>query len=131
MEPMKVSTVEGMIEDMATGIYDFTVDGKCSNCGSCCTDFLPVSEREIKNIRRYVKRHSIKAQKHFMPTAQPIVLDFVCPFRNNQERKCMIYEVRPLICREWQCNKPHDGIGPGKKLYEEPRLPISMRNTFF
>lgn len=131
MDSMKVAFVDEMLSDMASGIYDFTEDGKCSNCGACCSDLLPVTAKEIKTIRRYMEEHGIKEQKHFMPTAQPIAIDLVCPFRNNQERKCMIYKVRPLICREWQCNKPRDGIGASAEIFKEPRLPISMRQTFF
>ena len=130
MQPIKVGFIDEMIEEMASGIYDFTVDGKCSNCGSCCSDFLPVSEKEIKRIKKYMKQHNITEQKHFVPSANPVI-DMTCPFRNNSEKKCVIYEVRPMICREWQCNKPHDGIGPDPTIYQQARLPISMRQTFF
>ena len=127
---MKVGFFEDILADMEAGIYDFTENGKCSNCGSCCSDFLPVSDKEIKVIRKYMKQHNIKEQKHFVPAAHPVV-DLTCPFRNNSKKICEIYEVRPMICREWQCNKPHDGIGPDPAIRKEARPPISMRQTFF
>ena len=92
-------------QKMNEGVYDFTKDGQCSNCGSCCSRFLPVSGKEIKVIRRYVRKKKIREQWHLYPTAFPQD-DWTCPFRSEAERKCMIYEVRPAICRDFQCDKP-------------------------
>ena len=44
-------------------VYDFTDNGKCSNCGSCCTCNLPLTEQEIVIIKRYIKQHNIKPKK--------------------------------------------------------------------
>lgn len=90
-------------------IIDYTDDGKCSNCGSCCSDLLPLSDDEIKRIGRYVQGHRIKEQVRRYPTADPMI-DFTCPFRNNDERRCEIYQVRPAICRDFQCDKPREEI---------------------
>lgn len=125
-----VGTLEQMLADMENGVYDFTDDGKCSNCGQCCTDILPMSRGEIQRIRDYIRKHQIKEQKHFVPTAVPVI-DWTCPFRNNSERKCMIYEVRPEICRDFQCNKPKEHIEASKKLFAETRRTVSVRQTFF
>lgn len=57
-----IGTIEQMIKDMEHGVYDFTKDGKCSSCGSCCSRYLPISEKELKTIKRYVKKHHIKPQ---------------------------------------------------------------------
>lgn len=126
----KLNFIDEAIADMNSGIYDFTVDGKCSNCGSCCSDLLPVSQKEIEVIRKYINKHGIKEQKRIFPTAHPTI-DFTCPFRSETEKKCTIYAVRPLICRDWQCDKPSKAILADKKLLKEPRFCVSMRAVFF
>ena len=127
---MKLGTLDEIKRDMESGIWDFTKDGECSNCGQCCSDFLPVSEKEIQTIRRYIKRNNIKEQIHFLPTARPI-FDMTCPFRNDRERRCDIYEVRPAICRDFQCDKPRKQIEADKAMYHGKYGIVSMRAVFF
>ena len=43
-------------------IQDFTKDGKCSSCGQCCSNLLPLSNNEIRKIKEYIKKHGIKEQ---------------------------------------------------------------------
>lgn len=116
--------------DMEAGVYDYTVDGKCSGCGSCCSNLLPVSAKEIKTIKRYIQKHGITEQRHRYPTATPIP-DMTCPFRSETERKCLIYEVRPMICRDFRCDKPGKKIQADKALYHAKYKPVDMRETFF
>lgn len=65
----KCSTLEEAIRDMESGVFDFTKDGGCSNCGNCCSDLLPISNKEIK---RCIHKHKIKESKHFLPTSERI-----------------------------------------------------------
>lgn len=128
---MKTGFVEDVMADMERGVYDFTHDGKCSNCGNCCSDILPITEKEIKRIRAYIKTHQIKEQKHFIPSKIPAAIDLICPFRSNAERKCVIYEVRPLICIDFRCDNAKKKIGACDELYSDLRTFRSMRETFF
>ncbi len=105
-----IGSIEDIIRDMEHGVYDFTVSGECSQCGFCCSDVLPVSRKEIKEIRRYVKRHKIEESVHFVPTKDPIEWDMTCPFRDNDNKICTIYEVRSAICRDFRCDKPKKQI---------------------
>ena len=43
------------IEDMRNGTYDFTNNGECIQCGACCSNYLPMTQKEIATIRRYIK----------------------------------------------------------------------------
>ena len=115
---------------MKSGVYDFTVDGKCSSCGACCSNVLPLSGKEIKEIKRYVKKHRIKEQKHLAPMANNI-LDLTCPFRDDINRKCLIYDIRPGICRDFQCDKPAKGIQASKELYHKKHQIVDLREEFF
>ena len=59
-------------------------------------------------------------------------LDLTCPFLNDNKKteKCAIYPVRPAICRYFICNDPK-GARNHPELYEEERVAVSMRETFF
>ena len=126
-----IGNVENMIETMKSGVLDFTKNGACSNCGECCANILPVSKAEVLKIRRYIKKHQIKEQKHFIPARDPNLVDMTCPFRDNGNRRCVIYEARPMICREFQCDKPAKGEWMGPEAYKDDFEFISMRQTFF
>lgn len=128
---MKTGFLDEVIQDMKAGVFDKTQDGKCSNCGECCSDLLPISDEEIAKIKRFIKKNGIKEQKHFFPTAIVPMYDFTCPFRNNAEQKCVIYSVRPAICRDFQCDKPRKQIEADKEMYHGLYLPRSMRQVFF
>ena len=102
---MKISSFEEMQRDMANGTFDLTCNGKCTGCGGCCSNILPMTEDEIHTIRKYIKRYNIKEQKRLIPTVNPN-LDMTCPFLDNSKKcdKCMIYEVRPRVCRDFICD---------------------------
>lgn len=112
------------------GFQDFTCGGECSNCGSCCSNRLPVSAKEVKTIKRYIQKHGIKEQTHRYPTATPL-LDCVCPFRSETEKKCLIYEVRPEICRAFRCDSPMEKIKTDRTMYFRKYGLVHMREEFF
>lgn len=62
----------------------------CTNCGQCC-GIVPASQAEINTIRNYIAVNGISPIKRADKT--------ICPFRDNENKKCLIYPVRPLICR--------------------------------
>lgn len=125
-----IETIAEIIRDMKHGICDFTVNGECSQCGQCCSDLLPVSSKEIKEIRRYVKKHCIKECTHRPPVTET-TFDLTCPFRDDKKKICTIYAVRPAICRDFRCDKPRRKIELNKQMYHGRYAPISMRETFF
>lgn len=61
----------------------------CKNCGECC-GLVPISEKEYNDIKKYCIENNIKPKKVGM-------LD--CPFRDNENKICMVYEVRPMLCK--------------------------------
>ena len=71
----------------------------CKGCGECCSQFLPVTDMEIRAIKKYAKDHEIK------PNYQPIM----CPFFDLNTRLCKIYEARPYICKKYDCRKHKSG----------------------
>ena len=119
-----------MWEEMKSGLYDFTEGGKCSNCGQCCSNYLPISKHEVETIKRYIEKHGIKEIKRFSPAAKPPI-DMVCPFRSDTEKRCTIYPVRPAICRDFQCDKPRKNIMADKAMYHGKYDVVDMRAEFF
>ena len=96
-------------------ITNYCIDDKCSRCGSCCTDFAYISDAEISKIKRYLKKHPVK-EEHDKPDFTGRI-PMLCPFHNAIERKCNIYEVRPKVCREFQCNKSIEEIEAIKQKF--------------
>lgn len=111
-------------------VTDFTVDGKCSSCGNCCGNFLPISGREIKEIKRYIKKHRIPEQIRVFPETG-VSIDCTCPFRSEVEKKCLIYPIRPEICRVFQCNQSTDVIRKNKSLLNHKYYTVDMRSVFY
>ena len=108
-------------------VIDFTVNGKCSSCGKCCSNLLPLSDREIKRIKTYVAKHHIKEQRHNVAVG----VDMTCPFRDEANRKCLIYEIRPAICQQFMCNHTHEDIMKAKLDFHQINKPVFMRSVFF
>ena len=108
-------------------VKDFTDNGKCSNCGQCCSNLLPLSNREIKNIKAYIKKHKIKEQRHNGMTG----VDMTCPFRDEANKKCLIYEIRPAICRQFMCNHTQADIMKAKVDLHRINNIVFMRAEFF
>lgn len=125
-----IGTIEQMINDMKDGVYDFTKEGECSSCGACCSSLLPISEKEMKVIKRYVKKNHIKPQKHIPPTVEP-TFDLTCPFRDDNNRICIIYSLRPQICRSFKCDKPQNDIWATKREFHAKYRVVDMREEIF
>ena len=96
------TTVEEILKTVLNGtgkITDNSVCGECSKCGECCTNLLPISQNELDIIQRYVIEHKIRPQTHMLVMQNRLS----CPYYDG--KKCLIYEVRPLICKEFYCYK--------------------------
>ena len=104
------------------------VDGRCVGCGECCSDFLPVTEKEVKRLKQYARKHHLTEHRHnFLFASQ----DCTCPFRNGQTQKCDVYEVRPLICRSFSCTKSLDNARRDRDRISIGREERSMRFEIF
>jgi len=75
--------------------------GNCSKCGNCCGALIPITRKEEKRIREYIRENSIEPE--FFQDGENINLQ--CCFYDRKNKKCKIYEVRPQICRSFKCNK--------------------------
>lgn len=126
----RVGNFDDMSADEKHGPFDFTVNGECSGCGECCSNLLPISSFEIKRIKRYVEKHKIPEQNVFAPVSGP-TWDMTCPFRSEKERKCLIYEVRPEICRVFKCDQNREEIIRNKNVLNGKYYAVDMRSVFY
>lgn len=116
------TSLSDIVESIAKGtgkITDNSVCGKCSKCGECCTPYLPVSQKELFVIAEYVEKNNIKPQKQLLVMENRLS----CPYHDG--KKCLIYEVRPLICKEFYCNKPVN-MELARKFSKEKHYTIDM-----
>ena len=81
--------------------------GTCYSCGECCSRFLPMTRVEAMGIRAYAAANGIA------PRPECADYDLMCPWLDLGTRTCMVYEVRPQICRVYRCD-----------LHKAGRLPI-------
>lgn len=124
-----ISALQAIQKGMEDNIFNYTKDGKCSGCGGCCSNLLPMSDKEVNAIKRYIKKHGIKECKHLLPTATPTI-DMTCPFRDNDNHCCRIYEVRPEICKQFICNS-EKRAKHNRKLLGQTRTIRDVREEFF
>ena len=108
-------------------IVNYSDNGKCSSCGKCCSGVLPLSDKEIKTIRRYIRIRGIKEHRHNAMTGN----DLTCPFRDEARRICAIYEVRPEICRRFNCSDSIDIIMRKRDAVYKTRKDVFMRSEFY
>ena len=82
-------------------VVDNSIGGKCSCCGECCSDIIPLLKEEIITLRHFVKKNNYIANTKALKVHGD-VYDCTCPFL-NAENKCDVYDIRPQICRLFKC----------------------------
>jgi len=82
-------------------IYSRVPSGECNGCGTCCGESVRTHFVEFLNIYKYLvdENKLTKELKSKIMTFYFTELTEVrpCPFR--EEEGCLIYPVRPLVCR--------------------------------
>lgn len=83
-------------------IYEKVESGDCAGCGLCCSESVGATYTESLNIISFIKKNNIMTRK-LMDSIVDYYLDVYikrnkCPFL-DEDKKCLIYDVRPLNCR--------------------------------
>lgn len=97
----------------------------CTRCGKCCVvnSHLPMTNEELETVKTYVRTHNIKPiiykSKSKIILADTIFMgDFVaCPFK-SPGGGCLVYSVRPLVCRLYNCKDEDWGIEIEENNYD-------------
>ena len=119
---------------------DFTNEGKCTGCGECCGNCLPMTLADVNavwNAASAAARKPLHDKLWYVCNHVGNVVDMTCPFCDDEQpngHKCVIYESRPYICREYICKNALDGVY-SKDFIEhfvknDVRM-IMVRETFF
>jgi Fe-S-cluster containining protein len=78
---------------------------RCIKCGKCCGILVPITLNEMNIIKKYCKTNKIKPVKDILLKEDVPICQFL--YSNT----CLIYEVRPFICRNFYCNTSYEKLG--------------------
>jgi Fe-S-cluster containining protein len=89
------------------------MDPKCQRCGNCCKSPFIVMENiklddgDPRELIRYYTYHSCEPMEKEIQGKKVLAIRIPIPCKHfNQEQKtCMIYENRPVVCKEFFCKK--------------------------
>ncbi len=90
---------------------------KCKNCGECCNMSAMISNFEMVEIQMFIsddenekigKRVNENIEKVNYRLKTNNEFDARCPLFDREGCSCLIYEVRPQVCRRFQCNREFD-----------------------
>lgn len=70
----------------------------CHNCGTCCGPVM-ITKNERKKIEKFLLSHREVKQFAFRQEYLPEQ----CVFRDNVNKKCLIYSCRPAVCKIYKC----------------------------
>ena len=132
---MTESTIKQLKHKIEHDVVDHTKDGRCIRCGMCCPDILPVTKNELITIKRYITRCNVIPirQVECDKAGRPTDIRLQCPFSDEKKRKCLIYSVRPEICRLFICSQPPDVIVRNQidcSINKKDSLFVSMHIAF-
>lgn len=74
----------------------FTARGTHRRCGECCSRFLPITPGELSVLERAIAERGITLRE------EEGECDLNCPLL-GADRECMANDVRPMICRQYDC----------------------------
>lgn len=75
-------------------------NGDCRGCVGCCTRLLPMTPRDTERLQFYVEEHGIVPNQE-----QSGSVNLMCPFIDEEQSICRVYEARPEICCHYRCDK--------------------------
>ena len=96
-------------------IYEKIPSTDCSSCGDCCRSVsIDLYSVEYQQILRYLKKcfsisdlNRIRGLCGMEVAIEKRGLTKMrrCPFQNEESKLCTINEVKPLVCRQYKCEK--------------------------
>lgn len=99
---------------MAMPVFPNRCNGtQCSRCAECCTDFLPMTRKEVEIIKSYIAKNNILPVNNDGEE----FIDVTCCFCDKVNHRCLIYPVRPFVCRNFKCCKSYETLSKERVLY--------------
>lgn len=95
----------------------------CLDCANCCKTTSPIfRDVDIKRLSKYFRTTPGKFIEEYLKVDHEgdyVLQSAPCPFLNEADNRCSVYEQRPLACREY----PHTDR---KNMYQI--LDLTVRN---
>jgi Fe-S-cluster containining protein len=95
----------------------------CLDCAFCCTHVGPRwTSQDIKRVSKFLKMKETEFETVYLRIDEDndhVFQSMPCPFL-QEDKKCMIYEVRPKACREY----PHTDRKKMKQIFN-----LTLRNS--
>ena len=82
----------------------------CLNCNECCSIQTIITREEYEKLSQYFKEDSEgklifkNATNRIKRAFRNNTIYLVCPFSDEQTKKCRIYDKRPKMCKIFHCN---------------------------
>lgn len=102
----------------------------CIDCNSCCGALTPISKKELFTIKQEVTKNK-KLQKIYKARIKEMNehlkagdLDMTCLFSDHKTKKCLIYNIRPLVCRSFHCS-------PELNVYPEELIRLPAKGVYY
>ena len=114
---MNKSIIQARLSEAKEQNDNNCINGNCSRCGNCCTPFLPMSKSEVKKVKDYLRLHP-DIEKRGIEN-NPIKGKDVyirCCFYDSDKKECMIYPVRPGICKLYKCDQSKEVMDANKLI---------------
>ena len=92
----------------------------CNNCGECCGP-VQINILEYTAIELFLQKHPEIAE-----FAKSKDFSLHCVFRDEEKKRCLIYDVRPVICKLYTCQSE-----AWEKDIPEPNYLINMFGIHF
>lgn len=101
-------------------ITNNTCNGKCSGCGECCSNTIPLFLPEIKRIKKAIKDYNITYDyKDFIT---PEGIHMLCPFLDTKTKRCKLhqidYNLKPEVCKKFSCGNSDKIINKNRKYFD-------------
>lgn len=99
------------LTDKLENVYQEIPSGKCKGCLRCCTESVNTFFVEYVHILQFLRNNPQILEKHADKISRFFLLEMMdamyCPFVDDDGR-CAIYPVRPLLCRVFGHLKEED-----------------------
>lgn len=102
-------------------VKDYSCNGKCSHCGACCSDIIPLLPSEIDTLRHFIRKNNYKPHTHACTVLMTNPYDATCPFLDDKG-ECVVYSIRPEICRLFSCYEKNPSTEDFAKLPRQVQL---------
>jgi Fe-S-cluster containining protein len=100
-------------------------DWSCGASTECCRFGITGRQPYVTGIEALAVRsalarlgEAVSEKRRALPMLMAAERERVCPLL-NREKRCSVYEVRPLGCRTYFCERANKGAGPSRAQLQE------------